>query len=86
MKTKLRELLKGKYHLSPRIQNLFINKSYDNVTDTKIISLLLFLSEVAVFVSDISYYKTDLSSLDSQQKWISHASSCFGIYQVSQKK
>lgn len=52
MRKKLREKLETKNPLSQRIQKILINKSYHNATDTKVISLFLFLSEVAVFFSD----------------------------------
>ena len=52
MRIKLRERLKRQCSLSPRIQKLLINKFYHSATYTKIISMFLFLSEVAVFISN----------------------------------
>ena len=46
------EVKETKNPLSRRIQKILINKSYHNATDTKVISLFLFFSEVAVFFSD----------------------------------
>ena len=37
------------------------------------------------FLFWLFYCGADLLSLDSQQQWISHALSCFKVYQVLQK-
>ena len=79
MRIKLRDRLKRQCPLSPRIQKLLINKSYHSTIYTKIISMFLSLSEVAVFISNIFNYRIDLSSLDSHQQWISHVLSCFNV-------